>query len=70
MPADLNCESCAYNGPQCSGDCVSGHMPYQVMVSGSALYATDDKLVADAVVNNYRTIGWKNVHIKERGKIQ
>jgi len=64
--ADLNCESCMYNGPNCNGDCVSGHLPYQVMVCGSALYATDDWLIARAVAHNYRQIGWKSVSVKEQ----
>ena len=40
-------------------------MNYQVIVSGSVLYETDDELIASAVAHNYRAIGWKNVTVKE-----
>ena len=38
---------------------------FNVVVSGSVLYDTDDELIADAIAHNYRTIGWKNVKVKE-----
>ena len=38
---------------------------YEVMVSGVVMYDTDDELIADAIAHNYKTIGWKNVHVKE-----
>ena len=62
----MNCETCFYNGPSCNKDCIAGHLPYQVVVLGTALYATDDELIADAVANNYKTIGWQNVAVKEK----
>ena len=40
-------------------------MRFQIIVSGSVLYETDDELVANGVAWNYRTIGWKNVSVKD-----
>ena len=37
---------------------------YQVIVSGSVLYETNNELIADAVKSNYIAIGWKNVTVK------
>ena len=37
---------------------------YKVKVEGVIFYETDDELIADAVANNYRTIGWKNVIVE------
>ena len=39
-------------------------MIFQIIVSGSILYETDDENVANAVAWNYRTIGWQNVSVK------
>jgi len=38
---------------------------YKVLVHGVSFYETDDQLIADAVAHNYRTIGWKDVVVKE-----
>jgi hypothetical protein len=38
---------------------------FQVLVSGSILYETNDELIADAVAWNYRTIGKKNVSVQK-----
>jgi hypothetical protein len=38
---------------------------FQVIVSGSILYETDNELIAYRVAANYRTIGWKNVSVRE-----
>jgi hypothetical protein len=40
-------------------------MRFQIIVSGSILYETDDELIANAIAWNYHTIGWKNVSVKE-----
>jgi hypothetical protein len=37
---------------------------FQVLVSGSVWYDTDDELIANAVAHNYRTIGKKNVLVR------
>lgn len=39
-------------------------MIYQIWVSGSVLYETNDELIAYGIAANYRTIGWKNVTVK------
>ena len=41
---------------------------FQVLVSGSVLYETDDELIANAVAHNYKTIGKKNVSVQGPGK--
>jgi len=40
-------------------------MRFQIIVSGSVLYETDDELIAHGVARNYRTIGWKNVSVRD-----
>jgi hypothetical protein len=39
---------------------------FEVVVSGSVLYDTDDEVMAGAIADNYRTIGWKNVSVIRR----
>lgn len=34
-----------------------------VSVSGTVMYDSDDELMAYAVAENYRIIGWKNVSV-------
>jgi hypothetical protein len=41
---------------------------FQVIVSGSVWYETNDELIADSVAWNYRTIGWKNVLVQGPGR--
>ena len=41
---------------------------FQVLVSGSVWYETDDELIANAVAHNYKTIGKKNVSVQGPGK--
>lgn len=38
---------------------------YQVIVSGSVFYETNDELIAGAIAHTYRAIGWTNVTVKE-----
>lgn len=38
---------------------------FQVIVSDSVLCETSDELIAGAVAQSYRGIGWKNVTVKE-----
>jgi hypothetical protein len=37
---------------------------YKVIVNGACLYETEDELLAYAIRNSYRSIGWKNVHVR------
>jgi len=39
---------------------------FEVIVSGSTLYETDDVLCADSIANAYRGIGWKDVKVVDR----
>lgn len=39
-------------------------MNFQIIVSGTVMYETNDELIAYGVAANYRTIGWKNVTVK------
>ena len=34
-----------------------------VKVQGVIFYKTNDELIANAIADNYRTIGWKNVTV-------
>lgn len=61
--ADLNCEGCMYNGPECNGDCKTGQ--FKVKVSGVTMYETSNVLIANAMAHSYRGIGWLNVSVTE-----
>ena len=38
---------------------------FQIIVEGSVFDDSDDELVASRIAQHYRSIGWKNVSIKD-----
>ena len=41
---------------------------YQVIVCGSVLYESSDGVMAGAVAQTYKDIGWPSVRVFEKGK--